>query len=311
MTCRPPAPWTPTLWLGALLALTSPALPGDETSPAQAREVGALQDPRIDESSGLAPSRWQAGALWTHNDSGDSPRLFLLDAGGRTRAVVTVDGAEARDWEDMAAFQRGGERWLVVADVGDNASARDHVTLYLLPEPAPPPADAAPQAISVRAARRITLRYADGAHDCETIAVDPHDPQGPAAWLITKERLPGVRPRAYRVPLFGDGDEALRVVHAAELSVPGLTTAGDMSPDGRRLVVLTYRDAFLFERAPDEAWPAALAREPRRLPMPARKQGEAICFDPEARAVWLTSEGAGTPVWEVPLPPPARTKRWF
>lgn len=297
------------LLLGLAVALALP-VDADDATPPGARETGRLQDPQLNESSGLAASGLVPGALWTHNDSGDGPRLWLLDPTGATRAIVTLEGAEARDWEDMASFARGEERWLVVADTGDNRSVRESVTLYLLPEPRLPEGPG-PHQLTVAPARRITLRYADGAHDCEGIAVDTSDPDGCVAWLITKERGAGVRARAYRVPLFGDDAGVLTVTHAAELDQPGLTTAADLSSDGRRLVVLTYQDAWLYERAGDERWPVAMARAPRRLAMPRRQQGESICFDLQGRALHLSSEGEGTPLWEVALEPAPVGKRWF
>lgn len=306
------------------LALAAPAR-GQE-APAHgfgpAREVATLADPAIDEASGLAPSRRLPGALWVHNDSGDGPRLFLVEARtGRTLAVARIVGVprgpvttlvQAVDWEDVASFRHAGEAWLLVGDLGDNESKRPHVTLYLVREPdvEPPPPGAPPAELVAPVKRRIDVTYADGPHDCEALAVDPTDPAGPAAWLVTKERARGVKPKAYRLPLFGEqaGEQALTAV--AEVDVPGLVTAGDMSPDGRRLVLLHYRDAYLFTRQDDEAWAAALGRAPVRIPMPRRKQGEALCFDDAGRALWLTSELPPAPLWEVPPadeapPPPA------
>ena len=66
------------------------------------------------EASGLAASRRHAAVLYSHNDSGDGPHLYALNAtDGSLLAVYRVtregDGpaanrtaVDARDWEDMA-----------------------------------------------------------------------------------------------------------------------------------------------------------------------------------------------------------------
>ena len=65
-------------------------------------------------------SRLRSDFLWTHNDSGDRPRLYALDLTGKHLGTCDVEGAGAVDWEDMASFQRDGTSYLLIADVGDN-----------------------------------------------------------------------------------------------------------------------------------------------------------------------------------------------
>ena len=48
-----------------------------------------LQASELTESSGIAELN---GQLWTHNDSGDQPRLFAFDLSGQLLAQVTVSG---------------------------------------------------------------------------------------------------------------------------------------------------------------------------------------------------------------------------
>ncbi len=99
------------------------------------RELAKLADPAIRESSGLAVGRVNPGAFWTHNDSGGQPRLFLVDAKGKTLATMAVRGAKAVDWEDMASFVDNGRSALLIADVGDNQAKRKTCTLYVVREP--------------------------------------------------------------------------------------------------------------------------------------------------------------------------------
>jgi hypothetical protein len=85
----------------------------------------------------------------------------------------------------------------------------------------------------------------------------------------------------------------------APLGIPDVT-AMDISPDGARAIVLTYIDAYEYVRATDETWAEAFSREGRLVSMPPRIQGESICYGPDGKTLYLTSEGASQPLWEVP-----------
>ena len=86
----------------ARAAARPPALCGQ----LRARILGRVEAAAATELSGLVLSRSQRGVLWTHNDSGDSPRLLAVGLDGRLLADVAVTGAEAFDWEDIAAEPR-------------------------------------------------------------------------------------------------------------------------------------------------------------------------------------------------------------
>ncbi|MBM4037411.1 MAG: hypothetical protein FJ290_02760 [Planctomycetes bacterium] len=260
---------------------------------AQGRQVCTLANQEVDESSGIAPSRLAPGVFWTHNDSGDHPRLYAFNAQGHDLAAFDIQGAAARDWEDMASFTRGGKAFLLVADVGDNAEEREQCTLYLIPEPRLDPAKRGVRG-KLRA-EALDFRYEDGAHNCEAVAVDP---TSKTIILVTKA-LAG-RCRAYALHDPKPADEPLVAKAIAPLKLP-IVTAMDISPDGLRAIVLTYGNAFEYTRRPDEKWAEAFAREPRTLVMPPRRQGEAVCYGPDGRTLHLTSEGAPCPLFEVPV----------
>jgi hypothetical protein len=70
--------------------------------PLRAAVTGTVQTDEASELSGLAASRSRPRVLWTHNDSGDRPRVFALRPDGSLLADLGVPGAEAVDWEDIA-----------------------------------------------------------------------------------------------------------------------------------------------------------------------------------------------------------------
>jgi len=260
--------------LALLLALTVTAAAGEPppSAYAPARQLCTLANAAIDESSGLAASRRRDGVFWTHNDSGDGPRLYAFNRKGEHLATITVGGAVARDWEDMASFTLRGKPWLLVGDVGDNARARRHSTLY------------------------VEFTYAGGALNCEAVAIDAH---GKTALVIDKAPRPTCR--VFAVPLkANERDRPWVVKPIATLTIPTVT-AMDVSPDGLRAIVLTYAHACEYARKPGETWADAFARAPRVVKLPGRRQGESICYGRDGKALYLTSEKTPTPLFEVPL----------
>jgi hypothetical protein len=266
--------------------------------------VGQLDDPRIKESSGLDASQVSLDQLWTHNDSGGQAKLYRFKTTGEVTATIRLDIPRPRDWEDMASFTWRDRPWLLVADVGDNDANRPSITLWLLPEQ-----DwSGNREFEKLAAIQIDLAYADGPRDCESVAVDPVRGEILLISKIDPRRNFTDQSAAYIVDLKqvlmhvqaskGKLAEAYVVERAATLPLK-ITTAADISADGRRLVVATYGDAFLFSREEEESWIDALAREPQQIALGPRGQSEAIAFGSDDQTLYLTSEKVGRPIWAV------------
>lgn len=252
---------------------------------APATELCRLQDPAIDESSGAAVG----AALWTHNDSGDGPRFYAVDQDtGATLGTFTVDRARADDWEDMArGLTADGRSALFFADIGDNFTRRPAVVVYEVAEPSDPTAGGLVELVA-----RHELRYEDGSHDAETLLVDPRTR---AIVVITKDRegTSGVY-RAEGGVLRRVGEIRFdRLVRRAGAYAKA-ATAGDVAPDGRRVVVRTPYEAFEWEVGDDLV--AAFARAPQRIALPRTDQGEAIAYTGDGRSLVTTTEGAGSAV---------------
>ena len=289
-----------------VLGLLAPALglePAGAEKPAPAapvaygppRELAKLADLAITESSGLACSRVNDGVFWTHNDSGSTPRVFAFNSQGESVGTFEISGAHAEDWEDMASFKQGKNGFLVIGDVGDNNLVRKDYAIYLVPEPVLPPKAKGIRA-TLKALPAIRFTYEDGPHNCESVGIDPTEK---AIYLVSKTPNPVCK--VYVLPLPTKGPARGLVAKAiATLSIP-TTTAMDISPDGLRAVVLTYGDAYEYARAPKEKWADAFGRPPRRLAMPGRAQGESICYGPDGKTLYLTSEKIPVPLLEVPM----------
>jgi hypothetical protein len=274
------------------------------------KEKCLVANTALGESSGVACSRLYPGVFYSHNDSGDRARVFAFDEDGKDLGVFLIKAAAA-DWEDMASAKIGAKSYLFFADVGDNDCKRAQYAVYYCEEPPivrnlPP--GAKPPAPPPLAAQTVHFTYADGKHNCESLAVDPLTG---ALYLVSKDG--GNKCTVYELPSPFRGDAAARnkavAQPIADLAIP-TTTGADISADGLRAVICTYGDAYEYTRtAATEAWADAFKRPPRQIRLPARKQGESICFGPDGRTLYLTSEvpknsGGACPLFVVPVKGP-------
>jgi hypothetical protein len=272
----------------------TPSMPG-RIPYGPARQLAELANPRIDESSGLACSRRHPGLFWTHNDSGGEARIFLLDSKGRDLGSCVLADTIAFDWEDMVSFEDGEKSYLVLCDVGNNGLAAAVQMVHVVEEP-DLDAEGKLSADGLPVAQTIFFSYEDDHRNCEAVAVDATDKT-----LLFASKHWGSACHVYALPWpKTDAEKAWVARRIATLTIP-LVTAMDISPDGRRAVVLTYGDAYEFVRKEGQDWAAAFSQKPRQIVMPARMQGESICYGPDGKTLYLTSEKLPTPLWEVPV----------
>lgn len=259
----------------------------------QGGPVCRLDNRAVKESSGLAYSLVNPGVLWTHNDSGDKPRLFAFGSDCRDLGVLSVKGASARDWEDISIVRLNGKSHIFIADTGDNNRRRKSCALYLVKEPTLRPGQKSYQA-GIR--RRLDFTYEDGPRNCEAAAVDPTS----GIVLLIGKNLASRAP-VYTVD-FNQGGKGARAVRLTELPLT-LVTALDISPDGTRALVATYGDGYEYRRRPGESWASAFFRPPLEVPLPRRNQGESVCYGPDGFSLFLTSERTPAPLWFIPRSP--------
>ena len=254
--------------------------------------LGTVGTGAIVEASGLAHSVGRPGVLWTHNDSGAVGDLFALDEQGVLLETVELD-IHSGDWEDLAyGWTAAGDWTLFVGDVGDNAEAREHIRVYLVPEEDP------------QSYGEMELRYPGGlSHNCESITLDPVSGD---LLVITKDYAGDTQVFVKPSPhLNGDKAELVWLADldtgAAPYSGSAATTAADFSPLGNLLAVRTYTDVWLFRRDQSESLEAIFEREPCDGLAPGEQQGESIAFATDGSGYFLLSEGQNQPLNFVPL----------
>ena len=270
----------------------------------------AIKFSTLNELSGLVKSRRFDDVYWAHNDSGDQARLFAIDhlgkiifpsfLAGEFHGEVSARGktpwpglpilvAANVDWEDIAI----DAEHLYIADMGNNGNARRDLGVYVIPEPNPRAAEL------TRPVSFLPIRYPEQReypaklwhYDSEALFVFQDK-----LYFITKHRQPGkidkfeVGAVLYRLDTrYTDRFNILTRVDTH--SAMSVATGADLSPDGRYLAVISYRDLWLFEKpGANDQWLSGTAY---RLPLPWResKQVEAVAWADNEQLVIGNEEG--------------------
>lgn len=84
----------------------------------------------LHESSGLVTI--STNRLWSHNDSGNSNELFLIDQTGSLIKTLTISNVQNIDWEDLAVDTQGR---IYINDAGNNGNDRTDLAIYKIPNP--------------------------------------------------------------------------------------------------------------------------------------------------------------------------------
>jgi hypothetical protein len=267
-----------------------------------AQDPARLKSIELNEVSGLVLSR--NNTMYVHNDSGDTTRFFAINSGGDLVATIYFKGDPIRkikgvlDCEDIAygPGPEKGKNYIYLGDIGDNSAMRRYISVYRLPEPG--------KLQSVMHVNRelVHLKYPNGPQDAETMMVDPILKE----LIIVSKRQDTVG--IYSTPLsFKDGD-TVKLQKTGSLFLPrGITpaskyiTAGDISADGKQILLKTYQNVYYWQRQGSEPVNQTLSRKPIQLPYIRERQGESIGFTPDGKGYYCISEGVNAVIYYYPL----------
>ncbi|MBN2191852.1 MAG: hypothetical protein JW751_03475 [Polyangiaceae bacterium] len=250
-----------------------------------------IQTTELEELSGLIASRSQPGILYAHPDSANTTHVVAMNDEGKPLADLVFSGTFAWDCEDIATCPIDGTSYLFLGDIGDNAARegtgtpRDDLTIYRFAEPTlSQEEDVGEMDVEWDS---FNLVYPDEPHDAETLMADPVTGD---ILIVTKEA--DGRSQVFRAPgtIEDGGTETLEAVATLELEDSTYVTAGDISPNGDRVILRTYGSVLLFLRA--ATWAETFAASPIVLSSARESQGEAITFSSDGGAWFSASEGS-------------------
>lgn len=263
--------------------------------------VGKIESNNITESSGLALSKCQPNVMWTHNDSGDAEFIFAMDASGKNLGTFKITGSTNLDWEDIADIKNAdGTCSIYIADIGNNGKERGQGTIYRVKEPAVTPGDASSSRespLATQPAESLPFTF-DTRNDAETLLVDP---ASGSIYILTKRK--DKPSEIFKLPP-RFGGESVQAEKIGEIEVPailkGLITGGDISPDGKHVVLCDYVAGYELSLPAgstnfDDIW----KQKPVRIDIGKREGGEAVAYGTDSNSLFSTSEGKHQPIYEM------------
>lgn len=253
---------------------TAPELP--DIPPVPLHPYGHIRFAPIKEASGLVKSRMWDNVFWTHNDSGDEPRIFPITRRGQiikpdwmeNYSGIRISDAVNVDWETITTDDQGN---LYIGDVGNNSNTRRDLKFYMIREPYPA------ETVTTSVVSEIRFVYPDQ----DTIPPQKLNFDAEATfwkdgylYLFTKHRS-DLFTKLYRLKA-ADTQKIITATLLGKFNIRGQVSGADLSQDGRKLAVLTDNAIWLFEipETSDNFFNGKISW----LPIQA-KQCEAICFD--------------------------------
>ena len=252
---------------------------------------GVAADEWLHEASGLASSARNGGVVWTHNDGGGTS-IHALSTNGVLLGAFPLPQTIA-DIEDIAVGPGPlpGVSYLYVGDIGGDVktnTVRSTIGILRVPEPEVLLGAAGAGVRDFEGLESFTLSYPDGAHDAETLLVDPLSGD---VFVLTKEPYAA---RIYRASLPGAGGGAEIPLSFSGTAAFPRASGGDISADGRQIVIRREEAAAVWTRCPSESVAEALGRPGASIPVigpPEEPNGEGIALMRDGSGYMTISEG--------------------
>lgn len=243
--------------------------------------MGMLNNGTINEASGMAMSLENPHGFWTHNDSGDKSRIFLVDTFARYQMTVNFTNATNRDWEDIAVSKDplNGHHRIFIGDIGDNNAIHKYSTIYIVKEPK----ITTGIDTTIDIIQKITYKYEDGSRDAESLMVDPIT----GDIYIVSKREANVNLYQIQYP-YATVDT---IIAKKVLTLPySQIVAGDISQDGTEILLKSYKKVWYWSRKKEMSVASALSQSPYETTYISEPQGESVCWAPDAKGFYTISE---------------------
>ncbi|MEU4556233.1 hypothetical protein [Micromonospora violae] len=289
---------------GATVALAGAAVaapaPGSSEPPAAkpGQKRCTITDERLRELSGLVATKSGFIVINDSTETAARKRVFFLDSKCKVSKEVRFSGQGPFDTEDLALSKDGKTLW--IADTGDNPDSKERRSRVAV------------WSMSVTGTKQPTLHrlaYPEAKpHDAEALLIG--DDGKPL--IITKVTSGKAEIYTPSAALKSGDTDPVPMRKAGEFTLPKTQTENTLntfgriaitgaarSPDGARVVLRTYADAFEFDVTDGDIVGALTTGKPRVTPL-ADPFGEAISYSSDGKS-FLTVSDAGRFTEDEPL----------
>lgn len=236
-------------------------------------------DKKLEEASGLVASIANPGYFWSHNDSGNSAQIFLLNDKAEIVMTCTLVGIKNRDWEDMAISVESDSSYLYIGDIGDNEARFPYKVIYRFAEPV-----LSTDKLDVKDFNTLVFKLSDGVRDTEAMMIDPLSND---VFIISKREE---KIRLYQISALISRDTT--VAEFKEELPFAWIVAADISADGKEVLMKDYDNVFYWKRSATESIPELLKTKASILSYEREPQGEAIAWSRDGSGYYTLSETA-------------------
>jgi hypothetical protein len=242
---------------------------------------GTLDNRTINEASGLDASSTNPGKFWTHNDSGGTPELFLIDEHGHYIASVILEGVQNRDWEEIAVGPGpdSTKSYVYVGEIGDNQAVYQYKYIYRFEEPVLEKG----KNVIIRSFDKIQFNFSDGVRDAEAFFIDQ---QTKDLYLFSKREE---YIKLYILP-FPQRIDTLSVAKALVTLPLTQIVAADYDAATGEVLVKNYDSIYYWKKEGNESIAELLTKKATALPYKREPQGESICFSPQGDGYYTVTE---------------------
>jgi hypothetical protein len=247
----------------------------------EGKKLSKLESDKMGEISGGAASVNNSGFFWLHNDSGNAAELYLVDESLNILLTCTLP-VDNRDWEDMAVGPgpEKGKYYVYIGDIGDNDSKHEKKYIYRFQEPV---WDKETRKLAITQFDTITFKLEGKKKDTETILLDPSTND---LFIISKRDDP-VWVYQLKYPYSTDSTIVAKKAFALPFTQ---IVGGDVSPDGKKLLLKNYEHVFYWEMTSAIPFAELMQQKPYEIPYEREPQGETIMWARDQSGFYTVSE---------------------
>lgn len=246
---------------------------------------GQLKDSQLNEISGIEHSI-KHNIIWCHNDSGGEPIIYGINVEGETVCKLILKDILNRDWEDVTYGEINGKYYIFIGDIGDNEKIYNTKYIYYFEEP-----DEIRNEIMIENINKITFTYPNQNYDSECLMFDPISKD----LIIVSKRE--TKEKVFSISYPYNLENQIEVKLEVELPIGqednlfSWVTAGDISDDGKYILIKNYTNVYFWDRGEDLYSTIGKNGEDIKVYQQAGEpQGEAICWDNEKEGFYSISE---------------------
>ena len=252
-------------------------------------EINKVDIKTIPEASGIVNSINNPNTLWTHNDSGNSPHLYLISKeNGSIIHEVELLGLNNNDWEDITigpCISNYNGNCIYLGDIGDNNQKRNIKQIYVFEEPTFNSKSQYNSTIEDHSL--ISFYMEDGTFDSEALMFSP---QSNDIYVISKKSN---KQSIYKLPnILNYNGNVIKAKKIATLDfIDNLITASDISSDGNYCLIKSYSKIYYWIKNSNESWDEIfMKKSPKILNYNPEEQGESICWGNDEKNYYTLSE---------------------